>query len=470
MKSATLLLTLLTLGQSENDREWSLAPQLVPGLELVYSGTCHEESLQAGSPFQRAYRIENHVLILAGEAKTWDVAFMTALSVRETGDSGRYVPASVRLEIAKVDGQGRLKAATPGANLHPPVGLPPLLETGCFIEAPAIRVGRNAFWEVDEEGRPPRSWLVQGLEGCNGSLCVKLLGQQQSDDWDRPRADHAAWRRRDVVWLSQQLGVAIKVERTVERRDPARREPSHRSFTSYSLESRLRYPGKLFDDRKQEVLLARRFGEDAGLLLRQPNENPGRLDALTRKISYHLENHPPTPYRKAVVHLVQRVDGARRGDLLPAEYVEEAPAALGPLRVGQKVPDFVATDLVGRGTIRLSRLLGRPVLVFYYNPHTATGLQVLNFARELATKRGDGISLMAMAVTSDPELARRQHGELALPFPILDGGSMRIPFAVDATPRFIVLDGEGVIRHLSTGWAPAVADELREHLDAATRR
>src|SRR5205085_1462208 len=136
--------------------DWLLAPQLSAGLELTYSGTCIEESVLPGVQFQRAYRIENHVFVLSAESKTLDVAFMTTLSPREAGDEARFKQGSVRLELAKVDGHGRLKAAPSGVLLTP-IGLPPLLETGCFIEAPPARVGKNSYWEVAEEGRPPRS-------------------------------------------------------------------------------------------------------------------------------------------------------------------------------------------------------------------------------------------------------------------------------------------------------------------------
>jgi hypothetical protein len=42
--------------------------------------------------------------------------------------------------------------------------------------------------ETLEEGQPIRSWSVAGTELINATSCVKLVGVQQSDDWDRPRA------------------------------------------------------------------------------------------------------------------------------------------------------------------------------------------------------------------------------------------------------------------------------------------
>ncbi len=438
--------------------EWVLAPQLAAGVELVYSGTCTEESLLPGVQYQRTYRIDNHLLVLAVENQTHDVAFMTTISSREPGEEPKYKPVSVKLELAQVDAQGRLKSA---ANLQTPIAMLPLIETGCFLELPSTRVGANSVWEVADEGRTPRSWTVLAVESTGGLTCVKLMGQQQSEDWDRPRADRAAWRRRDTVWLSMQMGVAVKVERTLERRDPGRREPSHKTVTNYSLESRLKYPGKLFDDRKHEVLQAKRFGDDAGPYLKQPTQYPRELETLLRKVSYHLENAPTTPYRKAVVHLARRVDSARKGELLVAEFTsDDPPAPIGPLRVGQKVPDTVLNELPTGKTVRLNRLLGRPTLVMYYSPHSKTGVEVLEFARELIGKMGDKVNIVAMAVTNEPEQAVRQYAEKRLPFTIFDGAALRIALSVDATPRFVVLDQDGVIRYAITGWSPPIGEEL----------
>lgn len=463
MKSSVLILSILaSLGQADSG-EWSVTPQLDVGVELVYSGTCTERSLLPGVQYSRTYRLDHHVLILAREDAGHDLAFMTVLSAREPGESAKYAMASVKADVARIDPRGRLHFAPGG-------GGSTLLEVGCFVETPIVRIGRGSAWEVDDPGRPPRTWIVVGQEAYGGLACVKLQGQQQSEDWDRPRADRTAWRRRDVVWVSSQLGAAVKVERTLERRDPARREPSHSTTTHYSLESRLRYPGRLFDDRKREILQAKRFADDAQPIFRQPAHTSAQIDGLLRKISYHIEHTPATPYRKAIVHLAERVESARKGELLLAEYAADEPAApLGPLRIGERVPDTVLTDLSTRKTVRLTRMLGRPALVVYYNPATKTGGEVIAFAKEVAEKFGDQVSILAMAATTDADAAVRQKAELRLPFAVHDGSALRISFAVDVTPKLIVLDGDGVLRRATTGWAAHVGDEMLEALQSAMR-
>jgi peroxiredoxin len=469
--SLCLFTCALTMGQPEGNSGWQLAPRLFQGLELTYSGTYKEEELIPGVQFQRSYRLETTAFVLDNPADRWDIAFLTSLSLRSNRpDSERppvaAMPSSVRLEIGEVNKRGRLKGRG-GVSLAVAVDGPPTMETGAIVELPVGLVSRNQIWEVGEDGRPPRSWQVIGTELCNGTTCVKLAGQQQSSDWDSPRGDHTAWRRRDTLWLAPQLGIAYRVERVIERREPNRRDPTHRLEVRYELDSRLRYPGKLFDDRRHEIMKALQFREDAAKPLAQPAAYRPQIEILQKKIAYHLENLPPTPYRKAVVHLQGQLERAKRGDL-PADpaRTDQAPVATA-VPVGQRAPDFVVTDLINKdSSVRLYRSLGRPILVVFYNPATETGIRVLEFAKSLNERKKNGVSILAMAVTAEPERARRQHAELKLPFTILDGQGLHATFAVTATPRLVVLDGDGIVRAAYTGWGIQTPREIEKELDS----
>jgi peroxiredoxin len=373
----------------------------------------------------------------------------------------------VRLEVAPLDSQGRLGGA---ASLATPTFGPPTLECGMVMEASMTKVGRNQFWEVSEEGRPPRSWQVVGPELCGGATCIKVVGTQQSDDWDRPRGDHTAWRRRDTVWLMPKLGVAQKVERVVERRLPARRDPTDRSTVSYELDSPpLQYRGRLLEDRRQEILRAKKFQDDARPLLAQPSQYGPQISSLIRKMSYYMDNQAPSPYRKAVLSLQGRLESASRGEPSPPAVAEEVVASAA-VAVGGRVPDFIVTDLTSKESARLARKLGRPVFVFFYNPTMDKGTEVLRFAAALYQKYGDNLSIMAMAVTEDPDIARKQHADWKLPFPVLDGKGLHTTFGVDGTPRLIVLDGEGVLRYAVTGWGAHTPGEVTEELRRCMRK
>jgi peroxiredoxin len=462
--SICLLTCALTVGQVPDRAEWQLSPQLLAGMELVYSGTYLEEDLSPNVNHQRRYHLDTTMFVLEARRGRWDVAFMTSLSLREPSReskiSPKEQPMSVRLELATLDEQGHLSGTVP---LAIPISGPPTLECGIVVETKIARLGRDQFWEINEEGRPPRTWQVAGPESCNGITCVKLIGNQQSDDWDRPRGDHTAWRRRDTVWVLPKLGVAQKVERVIERRQPARRDPTDRTTVRYELESRLPYPGRMLEDRRQEILKAKRFQDDARPLLAQPGVYRPQIEALLRKIAYYLESQAPTPYRKAVATLQSHLEKARRGET-PPESIQEEETTKIALGVGQRVPDFIVTNLTGKESARLARVLGRPVFVFFYNPLLSPSKEALRFAVELHQKYGDHVGIMAMAVTDNPEIARKQHAELRLPFAVLDGKGLHLTFGVDDTPRLIVLDGEGILRFAATGWGIQTPEEITEEL------
>ena len=93
-----------------------------------------------------------------------------------------------------------------------------------------------------------------------------------------------------------------------------------------------------------------------------------------------------------------------------------------------------------------------------------TQRQRLQFAKVLQQKQGGNIGVLALAVSADVEFVRRQHADMKLPFPILDGNGLHVTFAVEATPRLLVLDGEGIVRAAYTGWGPQIPGEVEAEI------
>ena len=112
MKFSVLLVTCVcSLGQTTSRTEWRLAPQLTPGLELVYVGTYSEEHLIPRVQFQAQYGLEARVLVLDTGPRRENLALMTSLSQRlPRADTGvkENKTISVRLEPGCVDAQGRV--------------------------------------------------------------------------------------------------------------------------------------------------------------------------------------------------------------------------------------------------------------------------------------------------------------------------------------------------------------------------
>jgi hypothetical protein len=469
MITSILLLSALTLAQGPDRADWQLTPQLSPGLELVYSGTYVEETLIPHVQHQRQYALEANLLVLEAGVKDWQVAIMTGLTLQDGVKHAdkKDGPASVRLEMARVDWQGRVRNQDKKL-LTVLLKGPPTLEFGCFVPAPLGRVNRNSNWQAEEEGLPTQRWHVAGTEACGGVTCIKIQGTQQSSDWDVPRADQTAWRRRDTLWIHPQLSVAQKVERVIERRDPAREAPTARTIVRYELDSRIKYPSLWLEERRKEIAKVTKFNEDTQPLLRQPGLHRPQIDTLLQRVSFHLDHQPatqPTPYRKAALHIKMVLEKAQKGETLVAAADPPPSAAVAKtLGLGERVSDFAISSFTQERAARLQEFSGKPLLIFYYNPATPLGKEVLVYVKRLSEKKTAEFGVMAMAVTSDAEVARKQHQDLKLAFPLLDGNGMRFVFGAMETPHFVVLDGAGIIRLNQTGWGIQTPYEIEDVL------
>jgi hypothetical protein len=456
----------LAPGQAGDRADWLLAPRLSRAQEFVYGGSFAEESTGGNVQFNRAFRLESRLLVLDAGMKGAEVALLTILKAREPAGSKvatkpDAVPNSVRLEIVQVDARGRL-SGRPNVSLAAPLDGPPTLECGAFVETPRRRVGLDQSWDCGEDGRPLRVWKVTGTELVDGVRCVKLLGTQQSDDWDKPRADRTAWLRRDTVWLDPVVGVARRLERVIERRAPAHQESTSKSVLRYDLESSLLYPRQTFEDRRNEIQRARVFADALAPILPDPAGHEAPLDALVAKIKSHLDHEAPTPYREAVLHVKRRAEAARRGETPPR--LSEEDVAMLVAAPGQPAPDFLVTSFVAKEPARLKKWIGRPIVMVFYSPASQSARDLLRFAQHLYTDHQSQATVVGLALSEDADQVLHQQGELQLGFPLVKGTGLRQSYAVESTPKIVVVDGTGVVRAAFTGWGRETAEDVTEEL------
>jgi peroxiredoxin len=461
-----LLACALVAAQAADGSDWQLVPRLGRGQELVYRGSYAEEAVGQGVQFARSYRLESRIFVLERSPQGYQVALQTILKLRTSHSErgGEPEPSSVRLELARVDLQGRM-SADPSITLAVPLEGPATVEYGAFVEAPSGPVGLKQSWEVLEANRPARRWKIVGTEMVNGAGCLKLAAVQQSEDWDRPRGDRTAWRRRDTVWLAPRLGIAYKVERIIERREPAHRDPTQRSVARYELQSDIQYPGQLYDDRRREILQAQKLNEAITPLLADPSPQ-GRqsfANILTR-IAYHLDNQPPTPYREAILQVKRRAEAASRGELPPIVAAHDGRQAPAVATLNQRAPDFIVINLLTKESAQLRRWLGRPILMVFYHPDSTTAEQVLGFAQAVQEKYRQKISVLGFAVSEDAARVQKQQRALRLSFPIHGGKGLRQSYGVEATPQLVIIDADGLVRGSYIGWGPETAAMVTEEL------
>ena len=107
---------------------------------------------------------------------------------RPSGSSGDASLVSVRLERGHVDLQGKITADS-NVNLQVPLDGAPTIECGAFVALPGGRICVGQEWTVIEGDVRPLVWRAIGTEMMAGNNCIKLVGEQKSDDWDDPPGD-----------------------------------------------------------------------------------------------------------------------------------------------------------------------------------------------------------------------------------------------------------------------------------------
>ncbi len=203
----------------------------------------------------------------------------------------------------------------------------------------------------------------------------------------------------------------------------------------------MQWPGRLYDDRQREITQARALADAAAPLLNTPAKYGPQLTALMNRIAYHLDHQPQTPYREAVLQVKRRVEAAQRGETPPAPAAADMPDAPPPVAVvGAAAPDFLAPDLVHRSTFHFRSVLGKPVLLVFYNPASTTAAAVLAYAQRMSDAHAQDLTVLTLSMSSDMEAARTQHGDLKLTVPLLDGNGLRVSYDVNGTPKLMLLD------------------------------
>jgi len=104
------------------------------------------------------------------------------------------------------------------------------------------------------------------------------------------------------------------------------------------------------------------------------------------------------------------------------------------------------------------------VLFVFYQPTSSTAGELLRFAQRINDTFAKRVTVVGMSVSEDAAVVRRQRAELSLTFPILNGSGLRISYAVETTPKIVLLDASGVVRGAYLGWGRETAGEVMEEL------
>lgn len=474
MFAQTLLFTGLLLGAPP---EPPVGIHLEKGLETRWTGTFTEASFRPGVRAIRTYEVDVRLLVLNKDDQGHDVALFSRVFLKPELKSTQPPSGVVRLELARVDRRGRVVVMPSAADYDNPdpkarpwplvklQGLP-FHEAGMFVPLPETetkwKVG--ATWNHEEPDRPTTTWKITDQDSFRSQSAWKVIGSQKTTHYYTDRIRQAEWRREDRLTVLPNLGVAARIERIVERREPDADEIAFRSVLNLEQQGRITYSGRLFEERRDEAINAAAFTAVLDRLLADGGrKGPQPFETLIKRIHNYEADHvgsDSVPYREALIAVRRRADSAARGNLPPAQAPEEKPAsATEPLTIGTAIPDIVLKPL-GTGTeTTLHKLKGRTVVLAYFQPSAPSAAGVLKLAQSMHMQaKTDAVIVPLVIGESGP--AKTLHAETKLTVPLFDGNAVYKTHGLDATPVFIIVDAQGIVRNITRGWGSETSDTV----------
>jgi hypothetical protein len=438
--------------------------------EMVYRGSCTEIVEQPGKRTSYVWEVQHCVLIRNVGPRGIEAAFLTIQ--RAPPQAGKSAETTALLEEGTIEPTGKI-VFRPRPNALPriPLNGPPNLEVAAFVEMPKTGLNGKLDWEIVAENQYPQNWKVQDVKDYpGGGRCVVMIGEQHTPEWKN--AAGAAWWRQDTVWLDLNCGYAIKIDRTVRRREEVEAGQLYTTTrTVVKLDNNVPTPcpGGLFRDRLEAI---KRTMQSSRCLeqLQQPGgaRDLRAYDQLIAEINNDLRMLADTPYREALVTLRRRVEAAKQGERPPVPFeIPKHNEAKPHVEVGQAAPDFATTDLFSKKQFRLSQLQGQPVVLLFFKPSSNLAQYILSYAQNLSGRHAGQVHVLVLAVEGSAEAILPLRNELQLTIEVFAGADAHRLLSGDTTPRAVILDKSGVIRLIAPGWGgdyPHMFDEALEKM------
>jgi thiol-disulfide isomerase/thioredoxin len=142
----------------------------------------------------------------------------------------------------------------------------------------------------------------------------------------------------------------------------------------------------------------------------------------------------------------------------------------GGLEVGRKAPSFSLADLNGR-QVSLDQFKGRVVMLDFWATWCAPCRQSMPALENLQKEFHDNLSLLAINLGESPDQVRNfVRLKNIQSVVLLDAdGKVGQAYRSDSIPMQVLVDQQGVVKHVQIGYAPAVQQLLRSEISKLLR-
>ena len=472
------------------------APRFLRGEEILFTGEVLETSDGIGNRFRKKHALEIRLFVIEVEREYSDCAIIYSTkaledpivaqaiaSVSGTNTPRDPPPASVHIELIRIDTRGRVKRLEPALAPPPlvlraetrtadaplfPVDVPASLELGMFIPLPIGATKIGSTWDSTEPNRPPLAWTIRGTSTWNGGRCLHLTAVQHSEGWDRPDIVRTAWGRAETVLVPPGDGFASVVHRIIQRRD--RRDIIGSISVKYEREQTIRHVGDRYNEVKTQVEAAWFFARDlAELQAPGTKTTPKDFRARLTKIEQYLEDsRTKSGFRTAIESTRRRCEAATLGAAPAVAIVRAFTPATSPDKLEREkpAPDFIVADIDRpTGRFRLSNARGKPVVLIFYKPQSQTTKGALELADALTAHFANKVVVLPLACENKGDTATSQRKTWGVKSTLFDGDDVKKTYGIEAYPRFILIDPSGLYRWDIEGIGNETGFLVKEELD-----
>jgi len=460
-RMSAVLLSIMLLGDSTSTLPM---PQWKVGQEYLYRGTVKETNLGQSIQLLNQYQLELRVLVIGINGNSAEVVCCTKLV--QHGIPKIEQALSVHLTRANIDQRGKISSCTAPTGLPLIIDGPATWESGFILPLPGegiLNMARpRVFWEVAESGRLPRRFTWLSSEETSSQLVIK--GEQQSIDWEHPRADSTAWRRTDKLSFSPKATLPLKVERTIERRAPAHQHVTGRIITEYQLVKQEVLEGPLLDERRRDIQQIKLFQEEVAMLAGHPHDAQARI--AWQRLATRLERYQIapgySPYREATATLLSTIQAGmdNRLSLQQAKFETIEPS----IPVGQLTPSFTLLTPNGQ-TITSNQCRGKPCLLVFLQPGSELtkylSVEIPAWQQRLGANTFGCLLLSNNDASNQLPSMNEPKGAL---LKVANGRPLVASYGANVTPFFVVLDADGALLATHEGWGPEVRQQLEKKI------
>ena len=138
---------------------------------------------------------------------------------------------------------------------------------------------------------------------------------------------------------------------------------------------------------------------------------------------------------------------------------------------GRAAPDFVLKSSTGEN-LRLSEYRGDVVMINFWATWCGPCRQEMPLLDELYTRyQRVGFNLLGVNIDDDSRRAMQMIDELGVSFPVLFDARKEVSklYEVEAMPVTVLVDREGMVRHVHHGYKPGYEDAYLDQIRALLR-